>query len=31
VRLLALPQYLVVAVFTGGAWAAWTGTGKEWM
>src|SRR4051794_4533545 len=29
--LLALPQYLVVAVFTGGAWAAWTGTGKEWM
>ena len=25
--LLALPQYLVVAVFVGGGWAAWTGTG----
>ena len=24
--LLALPQYLVVAVFVGGGWAAWTGT-----
>ena len=29
--LLALPQYLVVAVFAGGAWAAWTGIGSEWM
>ena len=29
--LLALPQYLVVAVFAGGAWAAWTGAGPEWM
>jgi hypothetical protein len=29
--LLALPQYLVVAVFTGGAWAAWTGTGGDWI
>src|SRR3982750_4612862 len=29
--LLALPQYLAVAVFTGGAGAAWTGAGKEWM
>jgi hypothetical protein len=29
--LLALPHYLVVAVFTGGAWAAWTGTGGQWM
>ena len=27
--LLALPQYLVVAVFTGGAWAAWSGTRTE--
>jgi Domain of unknown function (DUF4389) len=29
--LLALPHYLVVAVFAGGAWAAWTGVGSEWM
>ena len=29
--LLALPHYLVVAVFTGGAWAAWTGTGSQWI
>jgi hypothetical protein len=29
--LLALPHYLVVAVFAGGAWAAWTGAGSEWM
>jgi hypothetical protein len=29
--LLALPHYLVVAVFAGGAWAAWTGAGREWM
>ena len=29
--LLALPQYLVVAVFAGGAWAAWTGAGMNWM
>jgi Domain of unknown function (DUF4389) len=29
--LLALPHYLVVAVFVGGAWAAWTGAGSEWM
>jgi hypothetical protein len=29
--LLALPHYLVVAVFAGGAWAAWTGAGPEWM
>jgi hypothetical protein len=27
-RLLALPHYLVVAVFAGGAWAAWTGAGS---
>ena len=29
--LLALPHYVVVAVFVGGAWAAWTGIGNEWM
>jgi uncharacterized protein DUF4389 len=29
--LLALPHYLVVAVFVGGAWATWSGTGDEWM
>jgi hypothetical protein len=29
--LLALPQYLVVAIFTGGAWSTWTGTGTEWV
>jgi hypothetical protein len=29
--LLALPHYLVVAVFAGGAWAVWTGAGTEWM
>jgi hypothetical protein len=29
--LLALPQYLIVAVFTGGAWSTWTGTGSEWI
>src|SRR4029078_2181024 len=29
--LLALPQYVVVAVFTGGGWAACTGSGNHWM
>jgi hypothetical protein len=29
--LLALPHYLVVAVFAGGGWAAWTGAGMGWM
>ncbi len=29
--LLALPHYLVVAVFAGGGWAAWTATGGPWM
>src|SRR5437588_5306090 len=29
--LLALPQYLVVAVFATGAWAASTGAGNQWM
>jgi len=29
--LLALPQYLLVAVFAGGGWAAWSGAGMAWM
>ena len=29
--LLALPHYLVVAVFVGGAWTATTGAGAEWI
>src|SRR5690349_16190215 len=29
--LLALPQYLIVAVFTGGAWSTWSGRGSEWI
>jgi hypothetical protein len=29
--LLALPHYLVVAVFAGGGWAVWTGSGTQWM
>jgi hypothetical protein len=28
--LLAIPHYLVVAVFTGGAWASWSGAGGMW-
>jgi uncharacterized protein DUF4389 len=28
--LLALPHYLVVAVFAGGAWASWSGAGGMW-
>jgi hypothetical protein len=28
--LLAIPHYLVVAVFTGGAWASWSGVGGAW-
>jgi hypothetical protein len=28
--LLAIPHYLVVAVFTGGAWATWSGAGGMW-
>jgi hypothetical protein len=28
--LLALPHYLVVAVFTGGGWASWSGAGGVW-
>jgi len=27
--LLALPQYLIVAVFTGGAWTAWSGSNTD--
>jgi len=29
--LLALPQYLIVAIFTGGAWSAWAGDGNGWL
>jgi hypothetical protein len=29
--LLAIPHYLVVGVFTGGAWAAWSGAGDDWL
>jgi hypothetical protein len=29
--LLALPQYLVVGVFAGGAWGAWAGAGNGWI
>jgi hypothetical protein len=29
--LLALPHYLVVMIFAGGAWEAWTGTGSTWL
>jgi hypothetical protein len=28
--LLAIPQYVVVAIFAGGAWATWSGAGDEW-
>jgi hypothetical protein len=28
--LLAIPHYLVVAVFAGGAWASWSGVGGMW-
>ncbi len=29
--LLAIPQYLIVAIFTGGAWSAWSNGGHGWM
>ena len=29
--LLALPQYLVVAVFAGGGWSVWSGIGSGWL
>ena len=28
--LLAIPHYLLVAIFTGGAWATWTGANDSW-
>jgi len=28
--LLALPHYLIVAIFTGGAWAAWSDNDRAW-
>jgi hypothetical protein len=28
--LLAIPQYLIVGVFAGGAWATWSGKGGHW-
>ena len=29
--LLAIPQYLIVGIFTGGAWSAWSGEGNSWL
>ena len=29
--LLAIPHYLIVAIFTGGAWSAWSGDGGGWL
>jgi hypothetical protein len=29
--LLAIPQYIVVAVFAGGGWATWSGAGDNWV
>jgi hypothetical protein len=29
--LLAVPQYLVVAVFAGGGWSVWSGIGSGWL
>jgi len=29
--LLAIPQYVIVAIFAGGAWATWSGAGDKWM
>jgi hypothetical protein len=28
--LLAIPQYIVVAIFAGGGWGTWSGAGDEW-
>jgi len=28
--LLAIPQYIIVAIFTGGAWAQWSGSSGTW-
>jgi hypothetical protein len=29
--LLAIPHYIIVAILSGGGWAAWSGTGDDWM
>jgi hypothetical protein len=29
--LLAIPHYIVVAIFAGGAWASWSGAGDDWV
>jgi hypothetical protein len=29
--LLAIPHYIVVGIFAGGAWATWSGAGDRWM
>ena len=29
--LLAIPQYIIVAIFTGGAWSMWGATGNDWL
>ena len=29
--LLAIPHYIVVGIFAGGAWATWSGAGDTWM
>src|SRR5207237_5175670 len=29
--LLAIPQYIIVAIFTGGAWPAMSGSGNGWL
>jgi hypothetical protein len=29
--LLAIPHYLIVAIFTGGAWSSWSGNGDGWL
>jgi hypothetical protein len=29
--LLAIPHYIVVGIFAGGAWATWSGAGGRWM
>jgi hypothetical protein len=28
--LLAIPQYIIVAIFVGGGWGTWSGAGDEW-
>jgi Domain of unknown function (DUF4389) len=29
--LLAIPHYVVIGIFAGGAWATWSGAGDKWM